>query len=56
MGASFLALTISDICGKVLYSDLTGNKNSGKRYIKWFDRYIGDYEQSPLAKENPSWG
>lgn len=55
MGALFLALTIPDICGKVLYSELTGNKNSSKRYIKWFDRYIGDYEQSPLAKEDPVW-
>ena len=35
-----LALTLPDICGKAYYHEL-GNK---RRYIKWFDEYIGQYE------------
>ena len=36
-----LALTLPDICGKAKYPD-AGN---GRRYIDWFDEYIGQYEQ-----------
>lgn len=35
-----LALTLPDICGKAYYPEL---KNK-RRYIKWFDEYIGQYE------------
>lgn len=51
LSALITALTIPDICGKVLYPDL----KSHDRYVKWFDKYIGNYEQSPLAKEEPKW-
>ena len=42
IAALTLALTIPDICGKAYYPEL-GNK---RRYIKWFDEYIGQYELS----------
>lgn len=35
-----LALTLPDICGKAYYPQL-GNK---RRYIKWFNEYIGQFE------------
>lgn len=47
-----LALTLPDICGKVTYPEI---KSVGERYIKWFDTYIGNYEQSPLSKEDDNW-
>lgn len=49
LAALITALTIPDICGNVLYPK-SGN---GERYKKWFDEYIGNYEQSPLDKEKP---
>ena len=52
LAALITALTLPDICGKILYPDL----RSHDRYVKWFNRYIGDYEQSPLCKEDPKWG
>lgn len=39
------ALTLPDICGKAEFP----NKNTTKRYIDWFNQYIGQYENS---KEN----
>lgn len=39
-----LALTLPDICGKAKYPD---EKKSGKRYIDWYDEYVGVYEQCP---------
>ena len=38
-----LALTLPDICGKAKYPT-DGNK---KRYIAWYDEYVGAYEQCP---------
>ena len=38
-----LALTLPDICGKAKYPT-HGNK---KRYIAWYDEYVGAYEQCP---------
>ena len=35
-----LALTLPDICGKAYYPTLSNKR----RYIKWFDEYIGQYE------------
>lgn len=34
------ALTLPDICGKAEFP----NKSTTKRYIEWFDKYIGQYE------------
>lgn len=45
MAALSLALTLPDICAKAEYGDSLGNK---VRYIKWFDEYIGQYEQAPV--------
>ena len=39
-----LALTLPDICGKAKYPTERNNK---KRYIDWFDEYVGQYEQCP---------
>ncbi len=41
-----LALTIPDICGKILYPE----KKTGVRYKLWYNEYIGDYEKSPDEK------
>lgn len=37
--ALFLALTLPDICGKIEFPD----KNSSKRYIEWFEKYMTRY-------------
>lgn len=52
MAALSLALTLPDICGKAEYP----NEGNGRRYIQWFDEYIGKYEIPPDVhdKENPS--
>lgn len=42
-----LSLTLPDICGMMMYPDLY----SKKRYIKWYDEYIGKYEESPSNKD-----
>lgn len=42
-----LSLTIPDICGMIMYPDLY----SKKRYIKWYDEYLGQYEESPRNEE-----
>lgn len=39
-----LALTLPDICGKAKYST---EKSTKKRYIDWYDEYVGQYEQCP---------
>lgn len=41
MAALTLALTLPDICGKAKFPN---EKSSKKRYIQWFDEYIGKYE------------
>lgn len=52
MAALSLALTLPDICGKAEYP----NEGNGRRYIQWFDEYLGKYEIPPDVhdKENPS--
>lgn len=40
MAGLSLALTLPDICGKAIYSDL----KPSDRYIKWFNEFIGQYE------------
>lgn len=37
------ALTLPDICGKAEYPN---ERNSGKRYIDWYDKEIGYYEKN----------
>lgn len=39
-----LALTLPDICGKAKFPT---EKSTKKRYISWYDEYIGQYEQCP---------
>lgn len=46
-----LALTLPDICGKAAYPEL---QNGKKRYIKWFDEHIGDFEKPPEFPYPPS--
>lgn len=38
-----LALALPDICGKAEYP----KESNKKRYIKWYDEYIGQYENPP---------
>lgn len=49
--AFYMSLTLPDVCGLLEFPGL----KPSERYIKWFDEHIGQYEQSPLAKEDPSW-
>lgn len=42
------ALTLPDICGKAEYPEL----KTSERYKKWYQEYIGQYEQCPEDKEN----
>lgn len=39
-----LVLTFPDICGKAKYPT---EKSTRKRYIDWYDEYVGQYEQCP---------
>lgn len=48
MAALSLALTIPDICAKAEYPEL-GNK---RRYIAWYDEYIGKYEKNPSKSDS----
>ena len=40
MAGLSLTLTLPDICGKAIYPKL----KPSDRYVKWFDKYIGQYE------------
>lgn len=42
IAALALALTLPDICGKSEYP----NAGNGKRYIRWYNQYVGVYEKS----------
>ncbi len=44
LSALSLALTLPDICGRAKYPD---EKSTKKRYIGWYDEYVGAYEQCP---------
>lgn len=48
LSALSLALTLPDICGKALYSEEASTK---KRYISWYDEWIGQYEKNPSDKK-----
>ena len=47
-GALALALTLPDICGKIIYPELDGSKKGDvrKRYVRCFDFFIGQYERN----------
>lgn len=45
LAALTLVLTIPDICGRAKYGEI-GTK---KRYIDWYDEYIGAYENGKKA-------
>lgn len=50
LAALAIALMLPDICGKAEYP----TENSvAKRYIGWFDEYIGKYEKPPKADDMP---
>lgn len=53
IAALSLALTIPDVCGKAEYPELE-DKNK-KRYIKWFDTFVGAYEKpsDPYGSDMP---
>ena len=44
LAALSLALTLPDICGKAKFPN---ERSTKKRYIDWYDEYIGLYEKSP---------
>ena len=44
LSALSLALTLPDICGKAKFPN---EKSTKKRYIDWYDDYVGKYEQCP---------
>lgn len=50
ISALALALTIPDICGKVLYP----KEESGSRYRKWYCEFIGRYECPQTDVEDPN--
>ncbi|MGP1505538.1 MAG: hypothetical protein ACTTIR_07960 [Eggerthia catenaformis] len=51
MAALALVLTLPDICGRAEFPD---EKSVGKRYIKWYDEYVGKYEKAPVIEgEDP---
>lgn len=45
LSALSLALTIPDICGK---KEFPNEENNKKRYIDWFDSYIGKFQYPPI--------
>ena len=49
MAALISALTIPDMCGKAEFPDL--EKQTKKRYVDWFDKYIGNREKERCAQE-----
>ena len=52
LAALSMALTIPDICGKAEYATDEELKNkTGKRYVQWFDSYIGQHERKYSVSE-----
>lgn len=43
-----LALTLPDICAKAKYPNEKSNK---KRYVDWYEEYLGQYEKSPRLQD-----
>ena len=46
-----LVLTLPDICAKAEYGDTI--KSNKKRYIKWYDKYIGQNQKAPPCEGEP---
>ncbi len=46
LAALALALTLPDICARAEYG---ASKGSRRRYIDWFDEYIGKFEEIPTG-------
>lgn len=49
LSALTLVLTIPDICGKAEFPNEGNNK---RRYIDWYDKYVGAYEQSSQTESD----
>ena len=51
IAALALALTLPDVCGKAEYP----NEGNTKRYIKWYNEYVGKYEKpsDPYGSDMP---
>lgn len=49
LSALTLVLTIPDICGK---AEFPNEGSSKRRYIDWYDKYVGVYEKSPQTEQN----
>lgn len=47
IAALALALTLPDICGKVEFP----KDGNGSRYVKWFDKHVGQYEKPPQSSD-----
>ena len=50
--ALFMSLSIPDICGKMKYVELSGNKKCKQRYIQWYEQYV-DKRLHPIYESNP---
>ncbi len=55
LGALYLAINLPDICGNILYPELSGKEYVKLRYTKWFDQYIGDHEKTYLEECDSKW-
>lgn len=49
LAALALALTLPDTCGKAEFPTVKGNRD---RYIRWYDKYVGEYEKPPKSNRN----
>ena len=47
-----LALTLPDACGKAEFP----NEKNRKRYIGWYDKYVGEYEKPPKVYQDNNSG
>ena len=48
------ALALPDLCGQAEYPELRGEKHAGERYKKWYQEYLGQYEDSGEGMPYPS--
>lgn len=48
------ALALPDLCGQAEYSELRGKGRVGKRYKKWYQEYLGQYEDPGDGMPYPS--
>ena len=52
LAALGLLLIIPDVCGKLIYPNLSKVHDSKIRFIKWYDEYIGNYEKPDFENGN----